>query len=260
MDRSFALSRFAIAICCTHVLEVGTLRRDHAQHGGALGLSSNSSKFQDRLLDYEFGEEHDRRVSTLDRALFIKKGSGAKAAHQPPGSSWKTKFEVQLDETRTGNFTMEVHPEWAPLGAARFHEILQAKDVLNGARFFRVVPNFVAQFGIPGDPKVAALWRTKTIKDDPVTQSNLRGFVTFATSGANSRTTQLFINFKDNKYLDGMGFAPFARITEGMDIVDSICSEYGQKPDQLRIGIEGNAYLTKNFPKLSYIRAATEIA
>lgn len=150
---------------------------------------------------------------------------------------------------------MEVHPKWAPLGAARFKEMLDA-SFFQGVRFFRVVPNFVAQFGIHGDPKKSAEWRTKTIKDDKVIESNKRGTLVFATSGKDSRTTQLFINFADNGNLDAMGFAAFAKVTEGMDVVDKIYSGYAERPNQGEIQSKGNAYLKTQFPNLSYIKTA----
>merc|ERR1712039_1107269 len=109
----------------------------------------------------------------------------------------------------------------------------------------------MAQFGISGTPSVAASWREKKIQDDPVTQSNKRGFVSFATSGANSRTSQMFINFGDNSRLDGMGFSPFAKVVEGMDVVDRIY-KIGEKPNQGQIQSQGNAYLNKQFPQLTY--------
>ena len=112
-----------------------------------------------------------------------------------------------------GEFTVRIHPEWAPLGAARVREMVE-QGVLTGARFFRVLPGFMAQFGIPGDPAVARAWRSKTIKDDPVTQSNTRGRLTFATAGPNTRTTQLFINFGDNSFLDSQGFAPIGEVRD----------------------------------------------
>jgi peptidyl-prolyl cis-trans isomerase A (cyclophilin A) len=165
-------------------------------------------------------------------------------------------------ETTKGNFTVEVTRAWAPLGADRFYNLLK-DGFYDGARFFRVLPGFVVQFGIPGDPAVARTWRSARISDDPVTQTNSPGSITFATSGPNSRTTQVFINLGNNANLDGMGFAPFGRVTEGMEIVGQLHSGYGEGapqgrgPDQGRIQSEGNAYLERDFPKLDYIKKAT---
>ena len=154
---------------------------------------------------------------------------------------------------------IEVHPDWAPLGAARLKEIVE-QNVLDSARFFRVVPGFMAQFGIPAKPEVALQWKENTIHDDPVVKSNTRGHISFATSGENSRTTQMFINFVDNSNLDNMGFAPFGSVVKGMDVVDQIYSGYGEKPNQGQIQMEGNKYLKKSFPKLSYIEKAEFIS
>ena len=128
----------------------------------------------------------------------------------------------------------------------------------DNTRFFRVVPNFMVQFGLSGDPALNSAWRTARIGIDPVKQSNRRGYITFAMAGSpDTRTTQVFINFKDNSFLDGMGFAPFGRITTGMDIVDKIHSGYGEKPSQGQIQVEGNAYLQKDFPRLDFVKTAT---
>ena len=174
-------------------------------------------------------------------------------------------FEVQLSNGVSGSFTIEVHPEWAPLGAERFLELVDTPGFWKGVRFFRVIEGFMAQFGIAAKPDVAAVWKTKTLKDDPVIKSNNRGYISFATSGKDSRTTQMFINLVDNSNLDGMGFAPFGQVVgTGMeDVVDKIYSKYGEGapsgkgPEQGRIQSEGNKYLKKQFPNLSYIKSVT---
>jgi peptidyl-prolyl cis-trans isomerase A (cyclophilin A) len=156
--------------------------------------------------------------------------------------------------TSKGPFVVEVHPEWAPLGAARFLELVKA-GYYDGARFFRIVPNFVVQFGIAADPAMTRKW-DKTIPDDPVVQTNRAGSLAFATMGPNTRTTQVFINLRANQNLDGQGFAPFARVVEGIEVVGQLYSGYGEAPDQEAITKRGNAYLLERFPKLDYIRKA----
>lgn len=162
-------------------------------------------------------------------------------------------------ETSKGEFVVEVNRAWAPKGADRFYNLVR-HGFYDGARFFRVVPGFVVQFGINGDPQISARWRTARIEDDPVTQSNRRGTVTFATAGPNSRTTQVFINYSDNTNLDGQGFAPFGRVVQGMDVVDRINAEYGQSPNQALIQQQGNAYLEAQFPRLDYIVRASVVS
>lgn len=165
-------------------------------------------------------------------------------------------YQVQF-ETTAGTFVLEVNPSWAPIGAARFRELVTS-GYYDGCRFFRVVPGFVVQFGINGDPATSANWADQTIQDDPVVETNTRGYVTFAqTSMRNSRTTQLFINFGNNGGLDAQRFAPFAHVVSGMDVVDAINYEYRELPDQSQIMSQGNAYLDANFPNLDSIIHAT---
>mmetsp|Transcript_2437 Transcript_2437/g.4440 ORF Transcript_2437/g.4440 Transcript_2437/m.4440 type:complete len:209 (-) Transcript_2437:85-711(-) len=180
--------------------------------------------------------------------------SGATAAADASSDSFLVRFNVNLARGKKGSFILEIHPSWAPLGVERFREIV-SENVFKSARFFRVVDGFMAQFGIPAKPDVAAHWRTKHLKDDPVIESNTRGSISFATSGKDSRTTQMFINFVDNTNLDGMGFAPFGRVVKGMEVVDQIYSGYGENPNQELIQNEGNKYLKKQFGKLSYIES-----
>ncbi|HLJ50303.1 MAG TPA: peptidylprolyl isomerase [Bryobacteraceae bacterium] len=139
-------------------------------------------------------------------------------------------YRVQFDTTK-GSFTVEVHKDWAPLGADRFYELAK-KKFFDGNRFFRVLKGFVVQFGINGKPDVMDYWYQLRIPDDPVKQSNTRGTITFATSGPATRTTQVFINYDDNTKLDAQGFAPFGRVVQGMEVVDNLNGEYGEAPDQ----------------------------
>jgi cyclophilin family peptidyl-prolyl cis-trans isomerase len=164
---------------------------------------------------------------------------------------YKAKFD-----TSKGAFVIEVHRDWAPKGADRFYNLVK-NGFFDDTRFFRVVPDFMVQFGINGDPAVQKNWANANIQDDAKKQSNKKGYVTFATRGANTRTTQVFINFKDNSFLDNQGFAPFGEVTTGMDVVEKINSQYGERPNQGSIQAEGNAYLNKEFPKLDYVRKAT---
>jgi len=170
---------------------------------------------------------------------------------------YKAKFD-----TSKGSFEIQVHRDWAPAGADRFYNLVK-NGFFDNTRFFRVVSGFMVQFGLNGDPSVSAQWRQARIRDDQVKQSNTRGMVTFATAGPNTRTTQVFINFGDNNRLDGMGFAPFGQVVSGMNIVDALYSGYGEGapggngPEQGRVQQEGNAYLTKDFAKLDYIKKAT---
>jgi len=159
-------------------------------------------------------------------------------------------------ETSRGEVVVQVTRAWAPRGADRFYNLVK-NGFYDEARFFRVLPNFVVQFGLPADPNVGRAWSNATFRDDPVKQSNKRGYLVFATAGANTRTTQLFINLKDNAFLDGQGFAPFGEVVEGMELVDGIYSAYGESPDQGAITNQGNAYLRRNFPNLDYIKTAT---
>ena len=171
-------------------------------------------------------------------------------------------FQVNLD-TSKGPVVIEVHRDWAPIGADHFYTLVKT-GFFNDTRFFRVVRNFVVQFGVSGDPATNRLWSTVSLPDDPVKQHNARGTVTYATRGPNTRTTQVFINLKDNhESLDRSGFAPFGKVTAGMDVVESFYNSYGdmpprgQGPDPSQILIQGNEYLQNHFPRLDYIKKAT---
>ncbi len=174
---------------------------------------------------------------------------------QAPGT-YKAKFV-----TSKGEFVVEVTRAWAPRGADRFYNLVKY-HFYDGAAFFRVLPGFMAQFGISARPEVSRVWERANIPDDPVTQSNTRGMVTFATAGRNTRTTQVFINYGNNASLDADGFAPFGKVIDGMEVVDKFYSGYGEGapdgngPRQDRIQSEGKAYLEKSFPNLDTIKTA----
>lgn len=165
-------------------------------------------------------------------------------------------------ETTKGDVLIKVTRSWAPIGADRFYNLVKI-GYFDDTAVFRVLPGFMAQFGINGDPGVNKFWKNSQIPDDPVKESNRRGTLTFATAGPDTRTTQLFINFADNSRLDGQGFAPIGKVVQGMDVVDSIYSGYGEGapqgkgPNQTFIEGGGSVYLKKYFPKLDYIKKAT---
>ena len=193
--------------------------------------------------------------------------TGAKSSAPQPSllnpDSLKAKapevYRVKFTTTK-GDFVVEVTSAWAPLGADRFYNLAK-NGYYTDAAFFRVLSGFVAQFGISARPETSRVWAGARIPDDPVKESNLRGYLTFATAGANTRTTQIFINLADNAGLDSMGFAPFGKIVEGMEVVEQLYSGYGEGaprgrgPEQGRITNEGKAYLDKNFPQLDSIKA-----
>ncbi len=180
------------------------------------------------------------------------------APSAPPPTSPDT-FRVAFETTR-GNFVVEVARAQSPMGADRFHEMV-LKGYFSEVRFFRVVPGFIAQFGMHGDPSVNRVWQRSTLRDEPVVGTNARGTLVYAkTDAPNSRSNQFFINFGDNAMLDAMGFSPFGRVVEGMEVVAGINAQYGEAPDQGQIESEGNAYLAREFPKLDYIKAAKIVA
>ncbi|MBI3670967.1 MAG: peptidylprolyl isomerase [Acidobacteria bacterium] len=192
--------------------------------------------------------------AVLDAALLHPATLQAKAPE-----SYQVKFT-----TTKGNFVVKVTRTWAPLGADRFYNLVQ-HHFFDGASFFRVLPGFVVQFGLSAYPQVSQAWQSATIKDDPVKQSNRRGYLTFATGGANTRTTQVFINLGDNSRLDTMGFSPFGEVLQGLNVVEQLYSGYGEGAPQGRgprqdlIGARGKAYLDNDFPKLDSIKTATLI-
>ncbi len=208
-----------------------------------------------------------RTSVTVTAACLVLAAASAVAGQSALGKAAKLRNPAALNEkapdtykarfdTSKGAFVIEVHRAWAPLGADRFYNLVK-NGFYDDCRFFRVVPDFMVQFGINGAPPVQAVWRNANLKDDPVKESNKRGYVTFATAGPNTRSTQIFINFKDNTGLDRQGFAPFGQVVSGMEVVEKITSQYGEKPNQAAMQSQGNAYLNREFPKLDYIKSAS---
>jgi peptidyl-prolyl cis-trans isomerase A (cyclophilin A) len=185
-------------------------------------------------------------------ALVLAACSGAQG---PTYEKAPAVFRVSFDTSR-GPFEVEITRDLAPDGADRFYNLVKAK-YFDGARFYRVVPGFMVQWGAAADPKVSQAWEAEKIPDDPVRTSNVRGTITFAASSEpNSRTSHMFINYGDNSRLDGMGFAPIGKVISGMDNVDQIYSGDAERPDQMQMKEEGNAYLAREFPNLDYIKSA----
>jgi peptidyl-prolyl cis-trans isomerase A (cyclophilin A) len=196
--------------------------------------------------------------------LMVMGQNGGTAALKNPGALKEKApetYKVDFD-TSKGKFVVEVTRAWAPNGADRFYNLVK-NGFYNDTRFFRVISGFMVQFGIHGDPAISGAWRMARIPDDPVKESNKRGYITFATAGPNTRTTQVFINFGNNAGLDSQGFSPFGQVISGMDVVDKLYSGYGEGapngrgPNQAQIQAQGNAYLTKDFPQMDYIKTAT---
>ncbi len=186
-------------------------------------------------------------------------GDGSKGGSESPESAPSAKVTMKLETTK-GDVVIELYPNWAPLGVARVKQLVDI-GYYNDVAFFRVVPNFVVQFGMSGDPALGAKWSENNINDEPVKESNRRGYVTFAKSGApNSRSTQLFISLKDNASLDSQGFSPIGRVVQGMEIVEKLYAGYGEEPDQGQIRERGNEYLKSKFPKLDFIKSATIVS
>ena len=180
---------------------------------------------------------------------------------QPAPEKFKIRFE-----TSKGNFIVEVQRAWSPFGVDRLYYLVN-NHFYDNVRFFRVIDGFMAQFGFHGDVEISKIWSAMTFPDDPLIQTNKRGFVSFAKNNLpDSRSTNLFINYVDNSRLDSYGFSPLGRVIEGMEVVDQLYNGYGEGapggrgPSPGRIHAEGNAYLNKEFPKLDYIKTARVIA
>lgn len=196
------------------------------------------------------GSEVDLRAALLD------------PEHELWNEAAPDSFRVRV-ETSEGDFVISVHRDWAPVGTDRFYNLVRT-GFYDDSRFFRVRAGFIAQFGIPGDPAVSAVWRYREMPDDSVGQSNGRGYLAYAMTGPDTRTTQVYINLADNARLDEQGFAPFGRVTEGMDVVDRIYAEYDESAGggmrlgrQDRMFNEGNAHLDRDFPELDHLIRAT---
>ena len=209
-----------------------------------------------------------RSVWAIAAALTVLAGCSSpepakKEAAAPKKAEKAPDVYTVLMDTSKGPVAIEVHRDWAPRGADHFYNLVQT-EFYNNARFFRVVRNFVVQFGIAARPETQRLWENIQLPDDPVTQHNVRGTITFANRGPNTRSTQVFINLRDNRQsLDKTGFAPFGKVTEGMDVVDSFYNSYGDLPQQGgngpdpgQIQARGNEYLEMRFPRLDYIKTA----
>lgn len=202
-----------------------------------------------------------RRAAACVLVAFLAGCSSEKPVEQKKAEKPPETYRVKFTTTK-GDIVVEAHRDWAPYGSDRFYELVQAK-YFDGAKFFRVMKKFIAQFGINKDPKVSELWRQMRLPDDPVKQKNARGTLSFARLGPASRTTQIFINLKDNSaLLDKDGFAPFAKIVEGLDVADQLTFLYGDVaprgagPDPNKIEMQGNTYLERDYPRLDGIVTA----
>jgi peptidyl-prolyl cis-trans isomerase A (cyclophilin A) len=225
--------------------EYGQRARHLSRCGAALGIFALSAA---ALSSSASGQGVDRR------ALLDKTRSA-----EPAPETFRVRFE-----TSRGPFVMEAHRAWSPWGVDRFYYLVR-HGFYNGTRFFRVLPGYIAQFGINGDPTISAAWAERLMPDDTVKhQSNLRSRVSFASFGPHTRTTQLFINDRVNTNLD-RDYAPIGEVVNGMNVVDSLWKGYGDAPprgtgpEPRRIFAEGQAYLAKEFPKLDYVKSARVI-
>src|ERR1700730_9007643 len=230
------LAGVVLAILATATAEAQAPAQKSAPKSGGAGQGTRTKKAPSTARAY-------------DRALLRPALLRDKAPEQ-----YKVKFV-----TTRGEFTLDVTRAWAPLGADRFYNLVK-HHFYDNASIFRVVPKFVAQFGISAYPAVTTAWKGTDIKDDPVTQSNKKGYLTFATAGANTRTTQVFINLKDNTGLDRQGFAPFGVVEgDGMKVVEMFYDQYGDSagPEQGKIESQGKPYIDKGWPKLDTIKSAT---
>ena len=204
---------------------------------------------------------HVTAVAAIAAAIITTAGVATLAQSKLSDPSAHTETAPELFrarfETSKGPFVIEVHRAWAPIGVDRFYNLVK-NGFYDGTRFFRVRPGFMAQFGINGNPQIQSAWQRAFLRDDPVTQKNVRGFVSFTTEGRpQSRFTQIFINYADNSHLDADGFAPFGQVVDGMETVEKLFSPSDPQPDQRRVLREGNEYLQAEFPKLDFVKKAT---
>lgn len=190
------------------------------------------------------------------------------ALRDPSNAYWTTRaperFFVRFETTK-GAFVIDVHRDWAPRGADRFYQLVQS-GFFDDSRFYRVRAGYIVQFGIAGDPAIAQRWRDQRFPDDSVRHTNLRGVVAYAMTGPNTRTTQIYINLRDNTLLDAQGFSPIGEVVRGMDVVDALYAGYGETSGggmrngkQAPMFEEGNAYLDRNYPKLDHLRRAVVV-
>lgn len=242
--------RLSVTLCFALLIAGSTLCIAGCSDGetdGSASLDDSLAKIEDARKAAAWGKAAANPPAHSPKSARLTLPPLDEAGNEPR----KGTFTVKV-ESSAGDFTIEVHRDWAPIGAERFYQLVKA-GFYDECRYFRVVPDFMVQFGINGDPAITQKW-DRNIKDDAVEESNKRGYVTFATSGPNSRTTQIFINFADNSFLDRDGFSPFGKVIEGMENVDAIESKHEELPQQHLIESEGNAYLQQSFPDLDFVK------
>lgn len=254
------LLRVFLALAGIFSVAVALFEFDSFPKRRASGNSNNSSMTPDQLMQMLPSRERlRRRPEGSDTAIDLEVRGDATSTLEE--GSRRFAFQVEgLKDGSVGTIIIETRPKWAPIGVEHFHTLVE-NQFYDQCRFFRVVDDFMVQFGIAASPEVQKEWKTKILKDDPTVMTNKRGTLTYATSGKDSRTTQLFINTRagGNGRLDGQGFAPFGEVITGMEFVDLIQNKYGEKPGQGKIVNQGNAYLEKEFPDLSYIVTVRDV-